>query len=75
MNFASGTMQIRRVTKIDSDGDTLMLDLLLVTPTYEDVWRTRYAVEWRDHMVSVVSRTSRISSDWKAKSEAGRLFT
>ena len=50
MNFAGGTMQIRRV------GDTLMLDLLLVTPTYENVWRTRYAVEWRDHMVSVVSR-------------------
>ena len=56
MNFAGGTMQIRRVTKIDSDGDTLMLDLLLVTPMYEHVWRTRYEVEWRDHMVCVVSR-------------------
>jgi hypothetical protein len=56
MNFAGGTMQIRRVTKIDPDGDTLMLDLLLVTPAYEHVWRSRQTVEWRSHVVSVVSR-------------------
>ena len=56
MNFAGGTMQIRRVTKIDSDGDTLMLDLLLVTPMYEHVWRSRSAVEWRDQTICVVSR-------------------
>jgi hypothetical protein len=61
MNFAGGTMQIRRVTKIDADGDVLMLDLLLVTPTYEDVWRSRQTVEWRDQMIFVVSREGLIA--------------
>jgi hypothetical protein len=56
MNFAGGTMQIRRITKIDPDGDTLMLDLLLVTPAHEHVWTSKQSVEWRDHTVSVVSR-------------------
>ena len=45
MHFAKGAMEIRRVSKIDPAGDTLMLDLLLVTPSYEDVWMGREIVE------------------------------
>jgi hypothetical protein len=42
MEFDGGQTQIRRVTKIDpADGETLMLDLLLVTPKHEPVWQSR----------------------------------
>jgi hypothetical protein len=61
MHFAGGTMEIRRVTKIDSDGESLMLDLLLVTPTFRGVWESRQTVAWREHLVSVVSREGLIA--------------
>ena len=61
MHFADGTMQIRRVTKIDEDGETLMLDLLLVTPAFEHVWQSRQTVEWRGHAMWVVSREGLIA--------------
>lgn len=61
MHFAAGTMGIRRVTKIDSDGETLMLDLLPVTPTFSSVWQSRQTVAWRKHLVSVVSREGLIA--------------
>lgn len=35
------TIEIRRVSKIDSEGEVLLLDLLLVTPFVEDVWNQR----------------------------------
>lgn len=61
MHFAGGAMEIRRVTKIDADGETLMLDLLLVTRASEEVWRTREVVEWRGHAMWVVSRKGLIA--------------
>ena len=61
MHFAGGTMEIRRVSKIDSDGETLMLDLLLVTPTFRNVWQSRETVAWRSHLVWVVSREGLIA--------------
>ena len=57
MSFAGGTMQIRRVSKIDpSDGDVLTLDLLLVTESFEDVWRTREVRSLAGKPLPVVSR-------------------
>ena len=56
MHFDQGKMEIRRVTKIDSTGDTLMLDLLLVTPAFENVWRDRATIESDFGPISVVSR-------------------
>jgi hypothetical protein len=57
MRFSDGAVQIRRVSKIDrSDGDTMMLDLLLVTPATEDVWAARQQLTWRDRPIVVVSR-------------------
>ena len=36
MSFSQGATEIRRISKIDPrDGETLMLDLLLVTPAIE----------------------------------------
>jgi len=57
MNFQSGAVQSRRVSKVDaSDGDTLPLDLLLVTPANESAWATREMHTWRGRGLSVVSR-------------------
>jgi hypothetical protein len=57
MNFSSGAMKIRRVSKIDpSDGDLLMLDLLLVTDATAAAWSTRETRQWNEREISVVSR-------------------
>jgi hypothetical protein len=56
MSFAGGTVQIRRVTKVDVSGDLLSLDLLLVTPSIEDIWNGRMRVRWAGGELWVVSR-------------------
>lgn len=57
MTFSGGNVRIERVTKIDpSDGETLMLDLLLVTPELEGAWLGREKRQWRDGVLTVVSR-------------------
>ena len=62
MMFSNGAMEIRRLSKIDSnDGDVLTLDLLLVTRASENVWQTRQVIEWRGKPVSVVSREGLIT--------------
>ena len=59
MNF--GAVQIRRVSKIDEDGEVLMLDLLLVTPAFEPVWQSRERHEWLGRDLTVVSRQGLIA--------------
>jgi hypothetical protein len=50
------------VSKIDrTDGDTMTLDLLLVTPETLQVWETRRVVSWRDRPFPVVSRDGLIT--------------
>ena len=56
MSFAERAVEIRRVSKIDDEGEVLSLDLLLVTPQVEDVWRTRRTVEWEGNPLSIVSK-------------------
>jgi hypothetical protein len=56
MHFDHGRMEIRCVTKIDPAGDTLMLDLLLVTSAFENVWRDRTTIESEFGSIGVVSR-------------------
>ncbi|HKO55513.1 MAG TPA: nucleotidyl transferase AbiEii/AbiGii toxin family protein [Thermoanaerobaculia bacterium] len=57
MSFSGGAVEIRRVTKIDAaSGDTLLLDLLLVTRANEEAWQTRQRAEWRGRDLWVVSR-------------------
>jgi hypothetical protein len=56
-----GPIEIRRVSKIDPEaGDTLMLDLLLVTADTEDVWASRQRVALEDVELPVVSRAGLI---------------
>jgi hypothetical protein len=46
MSFHHGMIEIRRISKIDPETlDPLMLDLMLVTPSIEDVWSTRETLE------------------------------
>ncbi len=41
ISFKERAVEIRRVSKIDEDGEVLPLDFLLVTQHVEDVWKTR----------------------------------
>lgn len=61
-------VEIRRVSKIDDDGEVLSLDLLLVTPQVEDVWATRETIDFLGEKLWVVSREGLI----KMKTLAGR---
>jgi hypothetical protein len=57
MSFKGGDVEIRRVSKPDVEsGDTLMVDLLLVTKATEEAWRTRERVPWDHGEIFVVSR-------------------
>jgi hypothetical protein len=57
MTFSSGAIEIRRVSKIDSEsGQVLSLDLLLVTPEIQQIWDSRVQADWEGGKLSVVSR-------------------
>jgi hypothetical protein len=56
MSFKERAVEIRRVSKIDEDGEVLPLDYLLVTPHVEDVWQDRITVEWQGNPMSIVSK-------------------
>ncbi len=56
MDFHGGKIQIHRMIKIESDtGETLVLDMLLVTPEIREAWDGRLEVEWEHGTISVVS--------------------
>lgn len=62
MSFASGAVEIRRVSKIDpEDGELLSLDLLLVTPDIRTSWESRLEAEWEGGKLSVVSASGLIA--------------
>jgi hypothetical protein len=62
LSFANGAIEIRRVSKIDSDdGELLSLDLLLATPDIRDVWESRVEAEWEGGNLWVVSVSGLIS--------------
>ena len=57
LQFAKGTIEIRRISKIEpASGDLLSLDLLLVTPEIRSVWQSRVTADWEGGKLSVVSR-------------------
>ncbi len=61
LHFADGVIEIRRISKIDSEAKRLFtLDLLLVTPKLTDVWSGREQVEWEEGRTWVVSKTGLI---------------
>ena len=56
MSFRSGAIEIRRISKLHQSGQLLSLDLLLVTPSVQQVWEGRQAMEWDFGRITVVSR-------------------
>jgi hypothetical protein len=68
MSFKERAVEIRRVSKIDEDGEVLSLDLLLVTPKVEDVWESREKLNLQAQDLWIVSHTGLI----KMKELAGR---
>jgi hypothetical protein len=67
-SFSGGSIEIRRVSKIDPEQNILMLDVLLVTDKISDVWESRRNVPWDEGTVWVVSRDGLI----KLKRLSGR---
>lgn len=56
MEFQGGKVRIHRLSKIEaSTGETLFLDLLIVTPEIRQAWESRRKVEWEGGTLSVVS--------------------
>ena len=68
ISFKERAVEIRRVSKIDDEGEVLSLDFLLVTPPVEDVWATRETIDFLGRKLWVVSREGLI----KMKRLAGR---
>jgi len=68
MSFKERAVEIRRVSKIDDDGEVLSLDFLLVTPAVDDVWRSRLTINFQGNPMSIVSREGLI----RMKELAGR---
>lgn len=68
ISFKERAVEIRRVSKIDDDGEVISLDFLLVTPFVEDVWNDKIDIEWQGRPISIVSRRGLI----KMKELAGR---
>lgn len=68
ISFKERAVEIRRVSKIDDEGEVLSLDLLLVTPQVEDVWESKERIFLSEKPLFVVSRNGLI----KMKTLAGR---
>ena len=66
MTFSSSGVSIRRFTKIEPDGRTLMVDVLLAEGALESVWQTRARVAFErsgapESVLWVVSRAGLIT--------------
>lgn len=68
MSFKESAVEIRRVSKIDDEGEVLSLDFLLVTPKVQDVWESKTEMSLAGRKYSIVSRDGLI----KMKTLAGR---
>ena len=62
MLMASGQVPIVRLTKIETrSGDSLSVDLLVVTDSTTPAWSNRQQVTWEGHSLSIVSRQGLIA--------------
>ncbi len=60
-HFADGAIEIRRISKVDSESRRIFtLDLLQITPKLEEVWRSRGQVEWEEGQTWVVGKAGLI---------------
>jgi len=68
ISFKERAVEIRRVSKIDDNGEVLSLDLLLVTPHVQDVWESKENHPFLGNQIWVISREGLL----KMKTLAGR---
>ncbi len=68
MTFANSGLSIQRITKI-SEGETLMLDLLLLGESLQTIWDSRVCLDMGTQSLWVVSREGLV----RMKASAGRL--
>ena len=62
MSFAHGSIEIRRISKIDpASGDLIPLDLILVSPEIRHVWNARQEGSWEGGKLTVVTREGLIT--------------
>jgi hypothetical protein len=61
MSFRGGTVEIRRISKVRPGEPVLCLDILLVTPTLQEAWKSRLKMTWDFGTISVVSREGLIA--------------
>jgi hypothetical protein len=61
MVLHGSAVPIHRVSKIDRDGEVLMVDLLVVTPFTAEAWHSRETHEWHGRPLTVVSRQGLIA--------------
>jgi hypothetical protein len=70
LHFHDGAIEIRRISKIDTETKVLFtIDFLLVTEATQNIWRDREDVEWELGAISTVSREGLI----QLKRLSGRL--
>ncbi len=60
MRFSDG-MELRRLTKVESDGAYLTLDLILVDENLRSAWESRMALEFGERKLRVISRDALIA--------------
>ena len=69
LHFAHGSIEIRRISKIDSATKRLFtIDFLLVTEPLRQVWDGRELIKWEEGKIWTVSRVGLI----QLKAIAGR---
>jgi hypothetical protein len=68
MTFHQSGLTVHRVTKAEA-GESLMLDLILVSEPLEEIWQSREIVQAFDLQLQVISRSALI----RMKAMAGRL--
>jgi hypothetical protein len=61
LSFKDGAIEIRRVSKIEPDGDLISIDFILVTPEILKVWEGREAFDLVDQIIWAVSREGLIA--------------
>ncbi len=61
MSFRGGTVEIRRISKVRPGEPVLCLDILLVTPTLQEAWKSRLKMAWDFGTITVVSREGLIA--------------
>jgi hypothetical protein len=70
LHFQDGKIEIRRISKVDSETKSLItIDFLLVTEALKEVWENRKHFKWNQGNVSAVSKEGLIFM----KKVSGRL--